>query len=65
MFFQILVKVIYPPVNRYLLLGADVIVHESEVSIWGDEGEDTLRLPPLEPHTRVETHIIKNTRILY
>lgn len=42
-----------------------MIVHEDKVSIWGDEGEDTLRLPALKPHTRMETHIIQNTRILF
>lgn len=51
--------------NLYLLLGADMIVHESEVSIWGDKREDTLRLPTFKPHTWVETHIIENTWILY
>lgn len=43
---------------------ADVIVHEREVSIRRDEGEDALRFPSLEPHTRVETHVIEETGIL-
>lgn len=41
-----------------------MIVHENEVSVWRDEREDTLRLPALKPHTWVETHVIKKTRIL-
>lgn len=47
-----------------LLLGADMIVHECEVSIGRDEREGALRLPALEPHTRVEAHVIEKTRIL-
>lgn len=41
-----------------------MIGHQCEVSIWRDEREDTLRLPALKPHTRVETHVIEKTRIL-
>ena len=47
-----------------LLLRADMIGHECEVPIWRDEREDTLRLPALKPHTRVETHVVEKTRIL-
>lgn len=47
-----------------LLLRADVIVHEDEVSVRRNEREDTLRLPTLVPHTWVETHIVKETGIL-
>lgn len=47
-----------------LLLRADVIGHEREVSIRWDERQDTLRLPAPEPHAWVETHVIKKPRIL-
>lgn len=47
-----------------LLLSADVIGHEREVSIRWDERQDTLRLPAPEPHAWVETHVIKKPRIL-
>lgn len=47
-----------------LLLSADEIGHECEVSSRWDEGKDTFRLPALKLHTWVETHIIKKTRIL-
>lgn len=47
-----------------LLLRADMIVHECEMSIWRDERESALWLPALKPHTRVETHVIEKTGIL-
>ena len=47
-----------------LLLGADVVGHECEISIGGDEREDSLRLPALESHTRVETHVVQESGIL-
>lgn len=47
-----------------LLLGADMIGHECEVSVRGDEGEDTLGLPTLIAHAWVETHVIEKTRVL-
>lgn len=55
------------PVRKWclrLLLRADVISHEREVSIRWDERQDTLRLPAPEPHAWVETHVIKKPRIL-
>lgn len=50
--------------RQCLLLRADMIVHECEVSVRRDEREDALRLPALEPHARVETHVVEETRIL-
>lgn len=58
-------QITHPVVCRFLLLRADMIVHENEVSIWRDKREDTLRLPALKPHTRVKTHVIEQTRILW
>lgn len=52
-------------INKYnLLLRADVIVHENEVSIRRNEREDALRLPTLISHAWVETYIVKETGIL-
>lgn len=51
--------------HMYLLLRANMISHECEVSIWRDEREDVLRLPTLEAHTRVKTHVIQKPRILW
>lgn len=50
--------------KTHSLLRANVVGEQSKVSIRGDEGEDPLGLPALEPNTRVEADIIQQPRIL-
>lgn len=44
---------------KHSLLGADMVGEQPEVSIGGDEGEDPLSLPALEPNTRVEADVVQ------
>ncbi len=41
-----------------------MVGQEAEVSVWGDEGQDSLGLPALEPDTGVEAHIVQQSRVL-
>ena len=41
-----------------------MVREKPEVSIGGDEGEDALSFPTLEPNTRVKADVIQQPRIL-
>lgn len=48
----------------FLLLCSHVIRDKSEVSVRGDERENSLRLPSLEADTRVKAHIVQESGVL-
>lgn len=41
-----------------------MVGEQAEVAVGGDEGEDPLGFPPLEPDTRVEADVVQQPRIL-
>ena len=41
-----------------------MVGEEPEVSVRRDKGENPLRLPALEPHTRVEAHVVQEPGVL-
>lgn len=41
-----------------------MVGEQAEVAVGGDEGEDPLGFPALEPDTRVEADVIQQPRIL-
>lgn len=49
--------------NRHHTLRPDVVRHQAEVAVRGDEREDSLRFPALEAHTGVEGHVVEQARV--
>lgn len=41
-----------------------MVGEQAEVAVGGDEGEDPLGFPALEPNTRVEADVVQQPRIL-
>lgn len=41
-----------------------MVREQAEVAVGGDEGEDPLGFPALEPNTRVEADVVQQPRIL-